>query len=214
MRVPKSPQVHENRRKTPPRSAEAREESSLQDFAVRAYLGVKEYNLSQLGRDEIHQRYYYHLECLEETPDRWISYEQNPSDGSPAPIELEFYWVEYPDQVPPLSGWLDDYLPQMEGMIMTKTLSDILKRNPDPTPWSEGDNIPWNEPGFSERMLKEHLTQEHDAASRRIEKIEQHVAWIHQEAFKESARQAARSGLRSRVICQPSGAIGTSSHRD
>ena len=67
--------------------------------------------------------------------------------------------------------------------MKTETLLDIIHSNPAPTPWSEGDNIPWNEPGFSERMLKEHLTQEHDAASRRFEKIEQHVAWIHQEAF-------------------------------
>jgi SAM-dependent methyltransferase len=28
-------------------------------------------------------------------------------------------------------------------------------------------------------MLKEHLSQDHDAASRRFEKIEKHVAWIH-----------------------------------
>lgn len=65
-----------------------------------------------------------------------------------------------------------------------ETLFDIVHRNPTPAPWSEGDNIPWNEPGFSERMLKEHLTQEHDAASRRLEKIERHVAWIHQQAFE------------------------------
>jgi SAM-dependent methyltransferase len=46
-------------------------------------------------------------------------------------------------------------------------------------PWSEGDNIPWNDPAFSERMLKEHLSQAHDAASRRFDKIDRHVAWIH-----------------------------------
>ena len=65
-----------------------------------------------------------------------------------------------------------------------KNLLDLLARNPAPTPWSEGDNIPWNEPGFSERMLKEHLTQDHDAASRRTEKIKAHINWIHQEALE------------------------------
>ena len=50
-----------------------------------------------------------------------------------------------------------------------------------PTPWGEGDNIPWNEPGFSQRMLKEHLSQNHGAASRRFEKIEKQVDWIHLE---------------------------------
>lgn len=36
-----------------------------------------------------------------------------------------------------------------------KTILDIIDRAPKPTPWSEGDNIPWNEPDFSERMLAE-----------------------------------------------------------
>lgn len=59
-------------------------------------------------------------------------------------------------------------------------LIDFIHRSPSPAPWGEGDNIPWNEPAFSERMLKEHLSQAHDAASRRTEKIDQQVTWIHQ----------------------------------
>jgi SAM-dependent methyltransferase len=50
-----------------------------------------------------------------------------------------------------------------------------------PEPWAEGDNIPWNEPGFSQRMLSEHLTQDHDMASRRSATIDAQVAWIHSE---------------------------------
>ena len=59
-------------------------------------------------------------------------------------------------------------------------LLDVINRNPDPEPWQEGDNIPWHEPGFSSRMLREHLSQEHDAASRRSAKIERQVSWIHE----------------------------------
>ena len=59
-----------------------------------------------------------------------------------------------------------------------KTLQDIFDRNPEPVPWSEGDNIPWDDPEFSERMLAEHLSQEHDLASRRSETIDQQVEWI------------------------------------
>ena len=58
-------------------------------------------------------------------------------------------------------------------------LSEFIKRSPIPEPWAEGDNIPWNDPAFSERMLLEHLSQQHDAASRRFEKIDRQVAWIH-----------------------------------
>jgi ubiquinone/menaquinone biosynthesis C-methylase UbiE len=56
-------------------------------------------------------------------------------------------------------------------------LIDLVNRPAHPQPWSEGDNIPWNDPAFSERMLREHLI--HHTASRSTEKIDQQVAWIH-----------------------------------
>ena len=59
-----------------------------------------------------------------------------------------------------------------------KTLLDIVNRIPKPAPWSEGDNIPWNDPEFSERMLAEHLSQEHDLASRKSATIDEHADWI------------------------------------
>ncbi len=64
-----------------------------------------------------------------------------------------------------------------------KTIQDLIDRNPAPAPWSEGDNIPWNDPEFSERMLAEHLSQEHDLASRRRETIDRHVEWIFSEVL-------------------------------
>lgn len=65
---------------------------------------------------------------------------------------------------------------------------DIVNRLP-PEPWAEGDNIPWNEPEFSRAMLKEHLSQAHDAASRRATTIDQHVRFVHEIVL---ARQSAR----------------------
>jgi SAM-dependent methyltransferase len=58
-------------------------------------------------------------------------------------------------------------------------LVDLVRRRAVPEPWSEGEKIPWHEPEFSRRMLDEHLSQAHDAASRRRETIGRHVAWIH-----------------------------------
>jgi SAM-dependent methyltransferase len=58
-------------------------------------------------------------------------------------------------------------------------LMDLVNRHCPPEPWSEGDNIPWNDPGFSRRMLNEHLSQSHDAASRRFTIIDRQVGWIH-----------------------------------
>ncbi len=61
------------------------------------------------------------------------------------------------------------------------SLAELIDNAGPPEPWAEGENIPWDEPGFSERMLKEHLNPEHDAASRRPELIDQQVVWIHDE---------------------------------
>ena len=59
-------------------------------------------------------------------------------------------------------------------------LADLAKRTP-PRAWADADNIPWNEPGFSERMLREHLSQHHDRASRRTSRIDRQVRWLHEE---------------------------------
>lgn len=58
-------------------------------------------------------------------------------------------------------------------------LDDLIGRTLPPDPWAEGENLPWDEPAFSARMLREHLSQAHDRASRRDEIIERQVAWIH-----------------------------------
>ena len=59
-------------------------------------------------------------------------------------------------------------------------LVGLISRSPRPAPWAEGEKIPWNDPGFSARMLREHLSQEHDAASRRFALIDRQVEWLYQ----------------------------------
>ena len=61
---------------------------------------------------------------------------------------------------------------------MRMNLLDLIARQPVPEPWTEGEKIPWHDPAFSERMLREHLSQAHDLASRRSERIDRHVEWI------------------------------------
>ena len=55
----------------------------------------------------------------------------------------------------------------------------LIHRKSIPQPWEEGEKIPWNDPEFSQRMLSEHLSQAHDAASRRFDVIDRQVRWIH-----------------------------------
>jgi len=62
-------------------------------------------------------------------------------------------------------------------------LMGIVQRSGRPQPWAEGEKIPWNEPGFSRHMLREHLSQDHDLASRRTATIQKHVEWIHSQVL-------------------------------
>lgn len=45
-------------------------------------------------------------------------------------------------------------------------------------PWLDGNNLPWNDPAFSRRMLREHLDQSHGAASRQQEEIRLQLDWL------------------------------------
>jgi len=47
------------------------------------------------------------------------------------------------------------------------------------TPDDPAPHVPWHDGDFSARMLREHLDQSHDRASRREAVIAQHVDWIH-----------------------------------
>lgn len=73
-------------------------------------------------------------------------------------------------------------------------LLDLLQRTSPPEPWVEGEKIPWNDPDFSRRMLREHLTQAHDAASRRTAIIEEHIEWIQQEVLNNRASRVLDLG--------------------
>jgi SAM-dependent methyltransferase len=65
---------------------------------------------------------------------------------------------------------------------LAEALWRVYRRQP-PVPWEERDNLPWDEPAFSERMLREHLDQSHGAASRRFPELRAQVQrmleWLH-----------------------------------
>lgn len=69
--------------------------------------------------------------------------------------------------------------------VIVKKLLDLIARTQHPEPWTEGEKIAWDNPEFSQRILREHLSQEHDEASRRIELIDEHIRWIHEDLLKK-----------------------------
>lgn len=69
------------------------------------------------------------------------------------------------------------------------TLVSILDREVPATPWAEGDNLPWDDPAFSERMLAEHLSQQHDRASRRAATIDAQVPFLARQVNHEASHE-------------------------
>ncbi|UQZ87887.1 class I SAM-dependent methyltransferase [Deltaproteobacteria bacterium Smac51] len=57
-------------------------------------------------------------------------------------------------------------------------IKDIINRSMDVAPWVDGEKIPWNDPGLSQRILASHLSQDTDWASRRFDIIDRQLDWI------------------------------------
>lgn len=72
-------------------------------------------------------------------------------------------------------------IPQPQRSSAEQVLAALwrLYRRPErPTLWAGGGNLPWNEPAFSERMLREHLDQSHGAASRVAAERAAQIDWL------------------------------------
>lgn len=102
---------------------EAVEETGLTDLTVGRFLGEQERDMSDVGRDEIHHRFFYHLHCNETPPSTWYHEEGDPSDGSErAPIIFEFFWVALPSGIPSLIADHGARLPQLCTVLRLETM--------------------------------------------------------------------------------------------
>lgn len=61
---------------------------------------------------------------------------------------------------------------------LVNALWRIYNRPERPAAWTGSGNLPWNDPAFSARMLREHLDESHGAASRVAAEREAQVAWL------------------------------------
>lgn len=66
------------------------------------------------------------------------------------------------------------------GERLRQALWQVYRRGQPAKPWRDGSNLPWDDPAFSERMLREHLDQSHGAASRQRPEILRQVEWLWQ----------------------------------
>jgi len=73
-------------------------------------------------------------------------------------------------------------------MKFQDSIKTIIDQHPEErTLWDGKYKIPWDDPGFSRRMLQEHLSQDHGLASRKKEIIKKQVQWIHEHHGKTSS---------------------------
>lgn len=63
---------------------------------------------------------------------------------------------------------------------LANALWRIYRRPERPTAWVHGGNLPWDDPAFSERMLREHLDERHGAASRVSAERARQIDWLWQ----------------------------------
>lgn len=98
---------------------EAFEETGLNGLRLNAFLGEYDQDFPEVGH--VHHRCFYHLVCEKPPPERWIHYEWHPSDGSPAPIRFEFFWVPLPDGVPELAPGHGRMLPVLISLLKLET---------------------------------------------------------------------------------------------
>ena len=61
---------------------------------------------------------------------------------------------------------------------LLETFARLREEADPPLPWRDGNKIPWHDPLFSERMLGIHLDQDSHMASRTLDVIHDHVAWL------------------------------------
>jgi ubiquinone/menaquinone biosynthesis C-methylase UbiE len=77
-----------------------------------------------------------------------------------------------------------------ENSNLSEALWRIYHRPDGPQPWLLRDgNLPWDEPGFSERMLREHLDESHGAASRQRAERTAQIEWLWQKLRLQSGHK-------------------------
>lgn len=72
---------------------EAEEETGLGSFLVPRFLGLQEFDARPFGKEEIHQRHFFHLQARGPVQESWRHYERDPSDGSGRAIAFDLYWL-------------------------------------------------------------------------------------------------------------------------
>ena len=91
---------------------EAREEAGLAGLVIAGLLGRHSFDCRPFGRNEVDDRWFFHLSCGAETPDRWRVWETTPATGEP-PILFELFWAPLDATLPSLIAGHDRFIPEV-----------------------------------------------------------------------------------------------------
>lgn len=67
---------------------------------------------------------------------------------------------------------------ERSNQALSQAIWKVYRRPERPKLWVNGGNLPWNAPAFSERMLREHLDENHGAASRVSAERQRQLDWL------------------------------------
>ena len=74
---------------------EAIEETGWRELGEPRLLGRVEFDCTPFGKEEIHDRWFFHLELHGTPPETWTHCESDPDGGgAAAPIEFSFFWID------------------------------------------------------------------------------------------------------------------------
>ena len=95
---------------------EVEEETGLTSLRIVRFLGDCPFDNAVWGLDSVHHRFFYHVECEQDTPETWSHEEKEPSivsPGTPERIIFDFHWIKIPDGIPELQQGHGMFLPEL-----------------------------------------------------------------------------------------------------
>lgn len=95
---------------------EAHEETGLTDLVLGSWLGREVVDLRPFGKEEHHDRWFWHVVAGGEVPERWGHEERFSANGS-GPIPFAFFWADLREPLPPLIAGHDRFISELRGTI-------------------------------------------------------------------------------------------------
>jgi 8-oxo-dGTP diphosphatase len=100
---------------------EAEEETGLAGLVLVASLGERVWDPADVGRAEVHHRFFFHLRRPGAPPARWRHWEADQSDAPGARHLFECFWARLPDGVPDLVADHGALLPRLVARLAGQT---------------------------------------------------------------------------------------------